>query len=254
MLSPGERVELWADFGQASVGSQFKLVSLPYEGVEAGSMDMMGEPALPNGAAFDIMSFNVNESVDSGVLLPPTLLPVEPLLAAQASNNDTPRTFVLAMDDAMNWTINGKRYEMDVVAEDERVKFGDTEIWEFINQMDLPTAATGDMATMDHSAHTQHSDAAANSGTMKDFMAHPIHLHGVQFQVVDRQVDPAQRAGWETIKDGLVDQGWKDTVLVMPGERTRVAVRFDGYRGVYLIHCHNLEHEDSGMMRNFEIT
>ena len=88
---------------------------------------------------------------------------------------------------------------------------------------------------------------------MKDFMAHPVHLHGVQFQVLDRQVDDAQRAGWETIKDGLVDQGWKDTVLVMPGERMRVAMRFDGYRGVYLIHCHNLEHEDGGMMRNFEI-
>ncbi len=33
----------------------------------------------------------------------------------------------------------------------------------------------------------------------------------------------------------------------------RVAMRFDGYRGVYLIHCHNLEHEDGGMMRNFEV-
>ena len=88
---------------------------------------------------------------------------------------------------------------------------------------------------------------------MKDFMAHPVHLHGVQFQVLERQVDAAQRAGWETVKDGLVDLGWKDTVLVMPGEQVRVAMRFDGYRGVYLIHCHNLEHEDGGMMRNFEV-
>jgi FtsP/CotA-like multicopper oxidase with cupredoxin domain len=42
-------------------------------------------------------------------------------------------------------------------------------------------------------------------------------------------------------------------VLVMPGERVRIAVRFDGYRGRYLLHCHNLEHEDSGMMRYFEV-
>ena len=88
---------------------------------------------------------------------------------------------------------------------------------------------------------------------MRDFMAHPVHVHGVQFQVVSREVDDAQRAAWETVKDGLVDQGWKDTVLVMPGERVRVVTRFDGYRGLYLIHCHNLEHEDGGMMRHFEV-
>jgi FtsP/CotA-like multicopper oxidase with cupredoxin domain len=88
---------------------------------------------------------------------------------------------------------------------------------------------------------------------MRDFMAHPVHLHGVHFQVLDRQVDDAQRAGWETVSEGLIDQGWKDTVLVMPGERVRIAVRFDGYRGRYLLHCHNLEHEDSGMMRYFEV-
>jgi FtsP/CotA-like multicopper oxidase with cupredoxin domain len=119
---------------------------------------------------------------------------------------------------------------MDAVAEDEQVRLGDTEVWELTNLLD-PAAA----------------------GSMRDFMAHPVHLHGAQFQVLERQVDEAQSAGWETVKEGLVDQGWKDTVLVMPGERVRVLLRFDGYRGVYLFHCHNLEHEDGGMMRNFEI-
>ncbi len=113
------------------------------------------------------------------------------------------------------------------------------------------------MTGMDHSAHMGHGagDAATTpaGSPAKDFMAHPVHVHGVQFQVLERQVDEAQRAGWETVKDGLVDQGWKDTVLVMPGERVKIVLRFDGYQGVYLIHCHNLEHEDGGMMRNFEI-
>jgi len=255
MLAPGERVEVWADFSQESVGSQIKLLSLPYEGVEASSMGMMmDEPALPNGAAFDIMSFDVTTAVESSAALPATLLPVEALSTAAASNGAVPRTFVFAMDNAMNWTINGRRYVMDEVAEDERVRFNDTEVWEFVNQMDATAAAASGMAGMDHGAHMQHGAAAMPASSMKDFMAHPVHLHGIQFQVVDRQVDAAQRAGWETIKDGLVDQGWKDTVLVMPGERVRVVMRFDGYRGVYLIHCHNLEHEDGGMMRNFEIT
>ena len=220
----------------------------------------MGEPALPNGAPFDIMTFAVTQAVASSDTLPAALLPVAALSAATAGNAATPRPFVLAMDDAMNWTINGRRYEMDVVADDEKVRFGDTEVWEFINQMAAPAATGGAMAGMNHSAHMQHgagsdkNNAATSAPTaMKDFMAHPIHLHGVQFQVLERQIDEPQRGDWETIKDGLVDQGWKDTVLVMPGERVRVVMRFDGYRGVYLIHCHNLEHEDGGMMRNFEI-
>jgi blue copper oxidase len=90
-------------------------------------------------------------------------------------------------------------------------------------------------------------------GGMQDFMAHPMHLHGVQFQVVERQVAEAQRAGWETVKDGYVDEGWKDTVLIMPGERVKLLVRFADYRGMYVYHCHNLEHEDMGMMRNYLI-
>lgn len=252
MLAPGERVELWADFGPAGVGDEIKLVSLAYEGVEAGSMGMMmGEPALPNGAAFDVMTFAVTEQVESSATLPASLLPVKALAATAAVNAAAPRPFVFAMDDAMNWTINGRMYEMDVVADDERVRFGDVEVWEFSNELAAP-AASGAMAGMDHSAHAQRG-AATNTEAMRDFMAHPVHVHGVQFQVVARQVDDAQRAGWETVKDGLVDQGWKDTVLVMPGERVRVVTRFDGYRGLYLIHCHNLEHENGGMMRHFEV-
>ena len=48
-------------------------------------------------------------------------------------------------------------------------------------------------------------------------------------------------------------EGWKDTLLVQPGERVQVLMRFGPYKGLYLDHCHNLEHEDGGMMRNYEI-
>ncbi len=88
---------------------------------------------------------------------------------------------------------------------------------------------------------------------MMDFMAHPIHMHGVQFQVVGREVAVDQMADWQTVKDGFVDDGWKDTVLVMPGERVKLVMRFADYPGLYLYHCHNLEHEDMGMMRNYLI-
>ena len=74
---------------------------------------------------------------------------------------------------------------------------------------------------------------------------HPIHIHGGQFQVVSRS---GTTNGFGA---GLVDGGWKDTFLVLPNERVRVRVRFATHAGLFLYHCHTLEHEDMGMMRNF---
>jgi FtsP/CotA-like multicopper oxidase with cupredoxin domain len=80
-----------------------------------------------------------------------------------------------------------------------------------------------------------------------------MHIHGVQFQVIDRQVlVPALKAGWDSVHEGYVDEGWKDTVLVMPGEGVRLLLRFD-FPDLFLYHCHNLEHEDLGMMRNYRV-
>jgi len=84
-------------------------------------------------------------------------------------------------------------------------------------------------------------------------MAHPMHVHGVQFRIVARQVDETQRAGWETLSAGFVDEGWKDTVLVMPGERAQVLMKFADYAGPFMYHCHILEHADMGMMRDYII-
>jgi spore coat protein A len=71
---------------------------------------------------------------------------------------------------------------------------------------------------------------------------HPVHLHLAHFRVLSRDGGPpaAQEAGW------------KDTVYI-PAGGVRVAVRFAGYRGKYVFHCHNLEHADSGMMANLEV-
>jgi FtsP/CotA-like multicopper oxidase with cupredoxin domain len=74
---------------------------------------------------------------------------------------------------------------------------------------------------------------------------HPIHIHGAYFQVLSRTGGRGRLFPWET--------GWKDTVLLEIGETVEVLIRFDQYRGQYLIHCHRLEHEDMGMMSNFEV-
>lgn len=84
-------------------------------------------------------------------------------------------------------------------------------------------------------------------------MAHPIHLHGQQFQVLSRTIGMGEAEDYATVKDGLVSAGWKDTVLVMPGEKVRIIKPFQDFKGVFMYHCHNLEHEDMGMMREFSI-
>ncbi|OQK16597.1 hypothetical protein AU255_01445 [Methyloprofundus sedimenti] len=90
-------------------------------------------------------------------------------------------------------------------------------------------------------------------GGMMLSMAHPIHLHGQQFQVLSREIEGMRQEEYKTVKDGFIDTGWKDTVLVMPGEEIVIAKPFQDYKGLFLYHCHNLEHEDLGMMRQFYI-
>lgn len=69
--------------------------------------------------------------------------------------------------------------------------------------------------------------------------------------MIERKADPRFAAAYETLSGGFVDEGWKDVVLVMPGERVRVLMKFTDHTGFYLYHCHILEHEDLGMMRNY---
>jgi spore coat protein A len=73
---------------------------------------------------------------------------------------------------------------------------------------------------------------------------HPVHVHLNPFQVLSRGIDGP----------GPYDAGWKDTIDLRPFENASIAVRFDGFRGRYVFHCHNLEHEDMAMMANFIVT
>lgn len=72
---------------------------------------------------------------------------------------------------------------------------------------------------------------------------HPVHLHLAHFQVLGRSGRGA----------GPYDAGWKDTIDLHPGEEAEILARFTGYRGRYVFHCHNLEHEDMAMMANFHV-
>ncbi|MFP4367911.1 MAG: multicopper oxidase domain-containing protein [Bacteroidales bacterium] len=80
---------------------------------------------------------------------------------------------------------------------------------------------------------------------------HPVNLHGLQFRIVERDVSEMDSQMWDDIKDGFVDSGRQDTFLLMPEMKVKIAMEFLDYSGLYIYHCHNLEHHDMGMMRNF---
>lgn len=80
------------------------------------------------------------------------------------------------------------------------------------------------------------------SFTNDDAFAHPVHLHATHFRILTRTGGRGRVMPWEG--------GLKDTVLLYPSETVHVAVRFSAHRGLFLVHCHNLEHEDAGMMSN----
>ena len=87
---------------------------------------------------------------------------------------------------------------------------------------------------------------------------HAMHLHGFQFRVLERETSPEQLAPLTIDARGRLptDLGFKDTVLVWPGESVRIAIDFRlPYAGsqIYLFHCHNLEHEDAGMMLRVKV-
>lgn len=246
MLAPGERRDVLVDFGGLPPGAGLSLRSLPWNTGASGGMNR--PTRLPEGIAFAVARFRVQAArrvflpalLRAGTLsrpgpagagprqgtgnragLPPKPGPeAQPLAASQAAAD---RTFVLDHR-MMQWTINGRSFEMEAVAQDEVLRLGAEETWDWVN---------------------------ASTTMMR--LPHAMHVHLVRFQVIQREGDPQLAAAYGTVKEGLLDEGWKDTVLVMPGERVRIRLRVEGYSGLFLYHCHMLDHEDMGMMRNFRV-
>jgi FtsP/CotA-like multicopper oxidase with cupredoxin domain len=210
LMAPGERADILVDFSGLKKNS-IHLISKPFDVPSGGGMmgmqNMMGSSGPEQGTGFDLMEFRIDgESKQESVDLPGQL---SESTFPEASSADRTRPIRLDMQMMNGHTINGRQFEMERV--DERVEQGSTEIWEFINNSNVP---------------------------------HPMHVHAVQFKVLDRS---GNRGLTPT------ETGWKDTVLVMPGETVRVIMSFNAPKGLYVFHCHNLEHEDNGMMANLEI-
>jgi FtsP/CotA-like multicopper oxidase with cupredoxin domain len=233
MLAPGERIDVWADFSKLKVGTELTLNSLSFSVAEnIGEIGMGGMMSSNNAPRLGVpmVLFKIKiDRAEKETLQLPTKLAALPLLRPEdAVNAAQPRPVELALQ-GMKWVMNGQLFEMTTATSQETVKLNSIEQWEIINTLN-PRAMMGALG-----------------------MAHPIHFHGVKFQVISRQVLPELAAGWQTVKDGYVDEGFKDTVMVMPGERVKLLMKFEKYSGLFLYHCHTLEHEDAGMMRNYRV-
>ena len=239
-LAPGERLDVLFDAGQAAPGTDIFLKSLAFDPMENEGMagDMSGTSGMPGmnhgagqtmagtgssrlalGQEFNLLKLVVAAGDRVVAKLPATLSQVRTIRTEGA----TERNIELSMG-MMRFLINGRSFRMDEIAFE--VRRGAVEIWSIRNP------AQG--------------------------MPHPMHLHGFSFQVLERQNSPPPLSAMARFGKGrtVSDLGWKDTVLVWPGETVRMAIDFAlDFPGAqtYLLHCHNLEHEDAGMMINFRV-
>jgi FtsP/CotA-like multicopper oxidase with cupredoxin domain len=242
LMALAERADLIVDFGNVPVGGHVLANIGPDEPFGGGEPDEDFD-AADAATTGQIMEFRVTRAVGKDRSTPPQFLQLPAITPLGASDETRRLALVEEMsmffEEAPAAALLGKvdgdpesglvptipMMWMEPVSENPTV--GDTETWEFYN-------TTGD--------------------------AHPMHIHEVLFEVVNRQSifveeeshkvqilpgsEPRLPEPWEA--------GWKDTVTAYPGEVTRVKMKFES-EGQYTWHCHIVSHEDNEMMRPYRI-
>lgn len=226
LISPGERYEIIVDFGSMmgqtvnlmSYSSQLPNNIIGSNQVSAGPATLPGYAANPlNGADFTLLQLTVVGQTANPVLSIPAAF--QPIASLPVGLADTTRqiTFAPEMMSPQNmisgpFTLNGSSFDMDSV--NIVIPIDNMEIWSLVNN------------------------------TM---VAHPFHIHDVEFQILDRN----------GVAVAPIEAGWKDVVLVKPMETVRFITKFEDFSNdsvPYMYHCHLLHHEDEGMMGAFVVT
>ena len=242
LMSPAERADLIIDFTAVPNGNYVLRNLGPDEPFGGGQPDEDFAPADPDSTV-QVIKFRVQARRGLDLTTPPRFLrlpAIDPLPAATVSRplallEEMSMSFADAPAEAVLGTIVGdpnagpgtwmKRMWSEPITENPAL--GTTEMWEFYN-------ATAD--------------------------AHPMHVHEVLFEVVDRQpivVDEASET-FEVLSGSTPrppepwETGFKDTVIAYPGEVTRIRAKFDK-AGQFVWHCHIVEHEDNEMMRPYRV-
>lgn len=255
MLAPGERLDVWVDFSNRAIGFELVMRSLPFSGaLPHMGMGMMGHGnyGLPMGSDYAIFTVRINKKVSDSPKLPTTLSKSSPYKISDTNNPNKPVPITIS-EGHMQMLLNGRPYAFKDIQDNERIPVNTIQLMEILHEQGGHGMGggmhRGGMGMMGGMQHGGMGGGMGMGGMMA--MAHPIHLHGQQFQIVSRSVDTSREDDYATVKDGFINSGLKDTVLVMPGETVRIIKPFQDYKGLFMFHCHNLEHEDMGMMREF---
>jgi bilirubin oxidase len=241
LMMPAERFEIILDFSKApgDVNTYYLINEGPDEPFGGGVPDK-DFPSANSATTGVVMRFDLVDAVGAdtsadpavpgALVLPPVSSLPAPAVTRLLSLNEadshilhdvgpSEATLGMVMFDPNNEMPMGMGMEW-MHAVTERVTLGDTEVWELYN------------FTMD---------------------AHPIHVHEVLFQVINREVfDPMMPGHGIPRPPEAWEVGFKDTVISYPGEITRIKARFD-LPGRYVWHCHIVEHEDNEMMRPYDV-
>lgn len=235
LMAPAERCDIVIDFS----GQTGKTLTLTNNAAAPYPNGVIGvdAPAIP-----ELMQFRVTLPLSGADTskVPGTLGNISKFTSKDAvvTRDITLEERLTPLNVPLTSLINGKHY-LDAVT--ETPKIGTIEMWRFIN-------LTGD--------------------------AHPIHVHLVQFQIIERRpfqvnyyiatqtVGPDGVGAGPTgqlvftgpaVKPDLNERGWKDTVRANPGEVTSIIAKWEHYPGKFVYHCHILEHEDNDMMRPIQV-
>jgi suppressor of ftsI/bilirubin oxidase len=239
-IGAAQRLDVLLDLRTASGSGPVLLKSLAFDPMHNESVDeRTGKPpagaarsgadphaghaaagALADGIEIPLLRINIKSSARYKREIPSRLS----RLPAPAAAAGEPRRLRLGHDGKGNWNINGWRFNMRETP--ITVQRGTRETWLL-----------------------QNSRAS---------MPHPMHIHGFQFRMLERRDSPAQVKALAAGQNGLLPQdlGVLDTVLVWPGESVHMALSFSHpFPGdqTYMFHCHNLEHEDTGMMIGYRV-
>jgi FtsP/CotA-like multicopper oxidase with cupredoxin domain len=263
MLAPAERVDLFVDFGGRAIGSKLVMRSAEFEGLVPPMAQRMGGGGLLVGDDYPLFTATVSRAASDGAKLPEKLSTIRWRRAEDVANPDDPRPIAISMAH-MSMMLNGRAYGHDDIQSFERIPVDTVQLFEIYHEHGGMGMGRGRMAGMGMGGMGMGGGmmrgrmgggmGGGGMGMMGMMnMAHPIHLHGEPFQILSRRYEGEDEEAYETIREGLVDSGLKDTVLVAPGERLRIAKPFNHFKGRFMYHCHNLEHEDMGMMREFSV-
>ena len=247
LLAPAERVDVIVDFGGLTTGTRVRMINTAPDAPFGGFPDIPADPGTSGQVMEFVVGTNIGPAFADPMNLP--LADIAPLIAdaplREVSLNEeesaevcvrvTPSGNVRQLKNVFP----GPTFFADCAAA-SGIPFAPKAALLGTMTAGISSPLLWNAAITENPSLNSTEEWAIHNLTVD---SHPMHLHLVKFQVVGRQV-----AGGPLMPPLPVEQGWKDTVIAYPGEVTHIRAKFD-IPGLYVWHCHIVEHEDNEMMR-----